>query len=218
MARALLPTTALFLVIAAGLVHGKWTRRWAIGHEIEAAAARLKHVPDRVGSWEGKSLELSRDQLLMAEIAGYVSRRYEDHRRRDAVSILLVCGPAGPISVHTPDICYAGAGYEPTGPPVRKSLPVGPGGHPAEFWHAIFSKRNVPVPVTLSILWAWSSDGHWEAPDNPRLSFASRPALYKLYVIHELIAPEDAMDQDHPVTEFLNPLLAELDRSLFENR
>jgi hypothetical protein len=214
MPRALPLAIALALIIAAGLVHGQWTQRWTTSHAVETAVARLGRVPMNFGDWRGRSLEMDREQLAMAEIDGYVARRYVDRHGAAAVTILLVCGRPGPISVHTPDICYAGAGYEPTGPPAKQSLPNGPSGTRAEFRHALFGKLNAAVPSYLRILWSWSADGAWEAPDNPRLRFAPRQALYKLYVIREMDTAEGQLDGD-PTLEFLQTLLPELGRSLF---
>lgn len=213
--RALPFATALVLVVAAGLAHGRLIQRWSRSHAVEAAAARLGRVPMILGDWQGQPQEMDREQLTMAEIVGYVVRHYEG-RRKAPVTILLVCGRPGPISVHTPDICYAGAGYEAMGPPSQQSLPVGSEGRPVEFRHAVFRKRNAPVPTYLRILWSWSSAGTWEAPDNPRLRFAPRPYLYKLYVIREMTTAEERLEDD-PSLEFLRTLLPELERALFSN-
>jgi len=215
MTRALPGATALILVIAAGLVNGHWTRRWSTSHAVESAVARLGRVPMSLGDWRGRSLaKIGREQLAMAEIDGYVARRYEDRRGEAAVTILLVCGRPGPISVHTPDVCYAGAGFEAKGPPARQSLPFGPSGRPAEFRRVVFSRPNTVVPMYLSILWSWSSAGAWEAPDYPRLAFASRQVLYKLYVIREMATAQEQLEDD-PSLEFLRDMLPELERALF---
>jgi hypothetical protein len=208
---------ALALVIAAGLVHGRWTQRWSASRAVEDAVARLGQVPTNVGAWQGRLLEMDREQLARANIAGHVARRYGRRDGTAAVTILLVCGLPGPIAVHTPDICYAGAGYELLGAPATLSVPDGPGGGPAEFRHAVFGKTNSPVPSYLRILWTWSADGSWKAPENPRLAFAPQRALYKLYVIHEMDTSEQRVEDD-PSLELLRSLLPELERALFQNR
>jgi hypothetical protein len=214
MPRAFSFVIALALVIAAGLVHGQWTQRWTTSSVVETAAARLGRVPMTIGDWRGRSLELNREQLFMAEIAGHVARCYENRLGRTAVTILLVCGRPGPIAVHTPDICYAGAGYEPLGPPVRRTLPIGPSGTPAAFRHAVFAKSNTAVPTYLRILWSWTADGTWDSPDNPRLAFAPHWALYKLYVIRTMDTADEPIEDDPGLT-FLQTLLPELKSALF---
>jgi hypothetical protein len=214
MRRTLPMATALVLVIAAGLVHGQWTRRWGRSDAVESAAARLERIPLTLGDWHAQSETLSRRQLEVAEIAGYVARRYENRAGKGAVTILLVCGRPGPISVHTPDICYAGAGFEPLQPPSRVTLPGDSSDPPAEFWSAVLSKPGASGPTHLRILWSWSATGAWEAPDNPRLAFAPRQVLDKLYVIRTLSAADEKLETD-PSLDFLRVFLPELERILF---
>ena len=45
----------------------------------------------------------------------------------DATALIL-CGRPGPVSIHTPDVCYRGLGYEPTGSPSRWDSRVEAGG------------------------------------------------------------------------------------------
>ena len=214
MPRALPLVTALVLVIAAGLVHGRWTNRWTASDAVEKAVSRLERFPMILGDWRGRSLEMNGEQLAVAEIAGCIARRYENAQSKAAVTILLVCGHPGPISVHTPDICYTGAGFGPTGPLGMLSLPIGTTGPPAAFRNAVFAKNSAAVPTYLRILWSWSADGAWEAPANPRLRFAPRQVLYKLYVIRELATADDRLEGD-PSLDFLRTLLPELGRVLF---
>jgi hypothetical protein len=201
------------MVAATGFFHGRWTRRWATPYAIEAGVAALRRVPLTLGDWRGRPFELGREQLAVAEIDGYVARRYTDVRGV-ALTLLLVFGRPGPIAVHTPDVCYAGAGFESTEPPAERTLRLGPDGRVARFRYAAFGKTNSVAPVYLHIYWAWSSDGTWEAPDDPRLTFASRQALYKLYVISET-ATAERRPEDDPSLTFLQTLLPELERDLF---
>jgi hypothetical protein len=214
MIRAVPIAAALTSVIAAGVVHGLWTQRWTMSRAVEIAAAALGRVPTSFGDWRGRPLELDREQLEMAEIAGYIARRYENQSRNMAVTFILVCGRPGPISVHSPDVCYDGAGFEPLGPPKLLSLPIGNLGQTGRFRHAVFSKPNAALPTHLSILWSWSADGAWDAPDDPRLAFAPRRALYKLYVIREMASVGEQFE-DEPSLGFLKSMMPELEKALF---
>ncbi|SIN67712.1 Protein of unknown function [Singulisphaera sp. GP187] len=216
MLRSLPMVAALILVIAAGIVHGRWTQRWTVSHAIEEAAAKIDRLPTTLGDWQGEAFELDRKQLELAEIAGYVARRYTDRIQGDVVTILLVCGAPGPISVHTPDICYSGAGFEPIGAPREFSLPSEPSSPPAQFRNGLMVKTSTPVPAYLRILWSWSASGNWEAPQNPRLTFASKDVLYKLYVIREQTSADERAEAD-PSPRFLRLLLPELQQILFDH-
>jgi hypothetical protein len=218
MTRALPLVSALALVVAAGLVHGRLTRRWTPSRGVEAAVARLGRVPKAVGDWECRwpDFEIGRAQQETGEIAGYVVRRYRDRRTGDVVTLMLVCGAPGPIAQHTPDFCYVGAGYDLTGPISRRTLPLGRSGNPAVFRHAVFGKTTSAVPTYLSIFWSWSHAGVWEAPESPRTEFAPRQALYKLYAIRETATAEGRLE-DEPIMEFLKALAPELEQALFAN-
>ncbi|WP_237722551.1 exosortase-associated EpsI family protein [Singulisphaera acidiphila] len=207
-------TIALALVISAGVVHGRWTHRWTVSHAIEDAAARLDRVPLTLGDWQGEPMELDRKQLALGEIAGYIARRYVNRLNQDTVTVLLVCGSPGPISVHTPDVCYVGAGFELSGEAGLFSVPRESSFPRAEFRNALLQKPSVHWPTYLRILWSWSAVGPWEVPDNPRLAFASRQVLYKLYVIRQPTSADEPVEDD-PSPRFLRILLPELERVLF---
>jgi hypothetical protein len=211
MTRTLPVVAALALVLACGLVGGRWAARGSKPLEVEAAVARLDRIPEVIGDWRGRpAMALDRRVLAMAEIAGYVSRRYEDRRSGAAVSLLVVCGRPGPIAVHTPDICYPGAGFAAVGPPAPQAI------GPAEFQVAIFGKPAAAVPTYLRVFWSWKAWGggrRWQTPGNPRLVFAPAAALYKLYVVREMASAREPMAAD-PGREFLRALLPELERAL----
>jgi hypothetical protein len=133
-------------------------------------------------------------------------RRYVRQGGNDAVLVILMCGRAGQMAVHTPDVCYRGAGYEMAGTQSQQTLPGG-----ARFWTARF-RPATPTSPELAIHWAWSAEGRWQAPDSPRLTFAGQPYLYKLYVVREASAAPGA---DPVITGFLQELLPVLDEVLF---
>ena len=206
--------TALAVVIPCGVVHGLWTDRWVVSAEPGASAAKLSRLPLTVGEWEGEAVAVDAGGRGAAGVAGHLARRYRNRVTGGVVSVLLVCGRPGPVSVHTPDVCYGGAGYDLADPPTRFAAPPGSAARPAEFWVADFHQVGSAVPARLRIFWAWSAAGAWQAPDNPRLAFARFPALYKLYVLREVTAAGERPEDD-ACAAFLRPLLSELDQCLF---
>jgi hypothetical protein len=214
MLRILPLITALPLLLAVGLAEGFWTNRWGSSAELEAAAARLADVPLNVGEWEGEARELDERQITKAGIRGYLLRRYLHRSTGSTLTILLVCGPPGPVSVHTPDVCYSGAGYALTAAPVRQSL-AGDAIDPApDFLSARFRKQGAIVPEFLRIRWSWTTTGRWQAPDNPRFAFAGSSHLYKMYLIHQPIGSEERPEDD-PTESFLRSFLPKMQRALF---
>jgi hypothetical protein len=204
---------AIAVVVSSGAYQGVWSHRWTASREIAAAVARLDRVPREFGDWVGVDAKIDERELELAEIAGHVSRRY---RRRDgaAATILLVCGRTGPISVHSPDICYAGAGFELEAAPAKYDAETGTPPRPAGFWVGDFIKRESAVPQRLRIYWSWNATGAWAAPESPRPFFAGSQSLYKMYVISEPTGPASAAGGD-PSAALIRDLLPVLRRALF---
>lgn len=197
----------LVVVAAAGVVYGIQTDRWGPSSQLEHALSRLPRLPSVIGDWQGEDVPHDAAELDRAGgIKGAVFRNFRNARTRDSVSTLVVCGRGGPISVHTPDICYAGAGYRQlTDAEVRE---VAVDGHKHAFWVARFGKPGVGA-TQLEIYWAWSRDGQsWEAPANPRMALARLPALYKFYVVRHFV-PGSREENVDTCREFLQRALPE---------
>ena len=210
MSQKLAVVAAVLLLLVSRLGLDAWLSRVQDSGAPDQAAARLDKAPMTVGSWQGQALPpLDPDDVKQARLSGYLLRRYHNPTTGDALSVLLVCGRPGPVSVHTPDACYGGAGYDMDGQPARCSLSLPAGAKPATFWTARFRKSESPVPQDLRIYWSWNARGAWEAADSPRLAFAGAPALYKLYIVCDA-APEGK----DPGEEFLTNFLPELQNVL----
>lgn len=209
-----LPLAALAaLSLAFGVGYGIETERWHPSPELDQALARLEAVPREVGDWKSTDLPFEPEEFTRAGIKGTVFRRYQNGRSGAVVSVLLVCGRGGPISVHTPDVCYAGAGYRAIGDQEKRVVAAGPGGEAATFKALRFAKPDAVVPTQLEIYWAWSRGGEFESPDEARFSFGRAPALYKLYVVREC-GPNARAAKDNACEEFLRRALPEFRRAL----
>ncbi|HWG42135.1 MAG TPA: exosortase-associated EpsI family protein [Gemmataceae bacterium] len=194
-----------------GFGHGLVTGRWNISEDPEQTAARLKSVPITVGDWDGQEDSLDARDVEAADITGHLVRPYVNRRTGDRVTLLLVCGRPGPVSVHTPDVCYRATGYELMEQPAHYTSPTLPD---AEFWATRFQKVRAAVPEHLRIFYSWSAKGAWSAPENPRLTFFRQSVLYKLYVIRQMASGEEPLEDD-PALAFLHVLMPELQKTLF---
>jgi hypothetical protein len=216
MRKPLAITVLAVAVLAVGVAHGLQTDRWRSGPGLADAAGRVAALPARVGDWEGTDdPSVTPDEMARAGVKGYVLRRYVNRDTGRAVNVLLVCGRSGPICVHTPEVCYGGAGYELAGEPRVKEIPAADPDTPAgRFLTARFKKSGNRTAAALDISWGWGADGRWDAPDNARLAYVRQPYLYKLYVIREAPAAVRP-DADESPAEFLKLLLPELRKTLF---
>jgi hypothetical protein len=196
------------LLILGGVVHGVWTNRWGRSEEAHQAAAKLDGISLKLGLWEGQRQTLTAAQVSqLQDVSGHFLAKYENVRHGNSVLVFVVAGRPGPIAEHTPDICYQAGGYKMTGNR-RVSEPGG------DFWTAVVAKTQAADQKRLRIYWAWGSRGEWSAPDNPRLTYAGQPALYKLYLIHEATSLDDTADEE-PCRDLIKKLLPELQRALF---
>jgi hypothetical protein len=211
--RALPALAATVLVFGTGVIPGMWQGRWAPSRQLEEATARLRVIPLTVGGWEGKDLTLEPEVWSATNAAGYVYRTYVNRGSGAEVILFIECGRPGPVAVHTPDVCYKGNGYEVVGGRGKYAVAAAAPGQPHELWVAKLQKEDPAGPRRLRIFWAWSVEGAWQAPDNPRLTFARHPALYKLYVVHKLARPDEPLEGD-PAGEFLKLLMPELQKYL----
>jgi hypothetical protein len=210
-----LPTAlAIALILLAGLAHGRRTDRWGVDHRLAEGIERLPRLPLDVGGWRGQDIPADPAYLKGLERGGMkaiVSRRYVDRHSGDAVSLLAVVGPVGPIATHTPETCYGNAGYELAAPAVRYFPPDGR----ASFWCGDFRKADSPVPAGMRIFWAWTPDGRWQAVESARASFAAERVLYKVYVVRDALETARPRDDD-PGPRFLQALLPVLQATLFD--
>ncbi len=171
---------ALLLVVAAGFAHGKVTGRWESNAKLTDAAARLSQIPTSFGEWSSADVTKNSEELAVAEAAGYLCRHYRHARTGEEVTVLLLCGPPGPISVHPPTACYRARGYQLLNDPQLTDLATER--RDDQFQLAEFRGQSTLTEDRVAIMWGWSVAGQWSAPESPRFAFAGEPALYKLYV------------------------------------
>lgn len=226
---------AFLALLIGGLVHGFWSDRWRSPEELERARSRVNNVPLDIGAWRGQllasdleastpavaeaaaanraalNMKADPDSFVQAGAQSYWVRSYTHAHTRQSFLVILMCGRPGRMSVHTPEVCYRGAGYEVAADPTRLDVRAA-GDKLGELWTARFLKRQ-GVQTDLRLFWAWSLQPPWQAPDNPRWTFRGQPYLYKLYVSHEVPEP-GASSLDQPALEFLQQFLPSLNGTL----
>jgi hypothetical protein len=208
------PAAALVLV-AFGVVNGLWTDRWGVPPDVQAAADRCSRLPLEIDGWHGEDQVINERVRALAGIAGYIRRDYTHPINGTVVSISLICGRPGPISLHPPEVCFSGVGYQLVGDKDKYQATSDPAG-PTEFWNARFDKQGAQLE-SLRVYYGWSDGGNWSAPppETARVTFARSKYLYKLYVIHHHLSPADRSLKDDPaLDDFLRVLLPELRKCL----
>ncbi len=213
--RRLLPVAAAVVVLLfSGLVHGVWTDRWAAAPDLNEAVARMDALPLQLGDWEGEALPGK--GRPNGGLAGALARRYVHRASGRAVTVFLGCGRPGPVSIHTPDVCYAASGFE-VDTPKEFLLPNDSAARGAIFYTSRLVKTKAADKTELRIFWSWNAGGKWQVAENPRFAFVREQVLYKLYLLREAgtganPGPADA----EPCLELMNVLLPALDRALMD--
>ena len=174
--------------------------------QLDEAAARVALVPIVVGDWHARNDATEDRAFEQTGAKGYWMRHYVNQKTQTSVLVILMCGRPGRMAVHTPEVCYSGAGYELQNQPAPCAIKSD-----AHFWTAQFTKKS----GRLRLYWAWNAQGGWNASAAPRWQFRGEPFLYKLYLSRDL-GPDETVTPESDVTaEFLRRFVPELNRTLF---
>jgi hypothetical protein len=215
----------LVLTTGSGTVAGRLTNRWGPPPDRAAAAERLARVPDTFGDWRLLvEAPLEEGVAEMLQCAGWRNRSYRNRQTGDTVHVSILLGPPGPISVHTPEVCFTSQGHHLAGPAVARSYLVssetpadrsnGPDPRPiAQFWKATFDP-DLGESTTLIAYYGWCDGRSWRAPRHARLAFGGLPYLYKMQLATK-VARRPGHQLADPCDDFLRQFVPALDRSGF---
>lgn len=191
------------LVVGGAVVNGAATQRWAAFEPDPALTRRLEALEVRYDDWPSAEIPT---EMPVNERSTATSRRYASATSGRSGMVTLISGIPGSVSTHTPDVCYPGSGYRTVRAARRETVDL-PGRPAATYYVADFEKKTATKQDRVRVRWAWSTDGEWVAPDNPRWQFAARlarvPVLYKLYVVTPLPDDADPPDDDPTARGFV---------------
>ncbi|MCE9529765.1 MAG: EpsI family protein [Planctomycetes bacterium] len=200
---------AAIVLTLSGIVHGMWTNRWA-PTDVNEGKNLLEGLGAELGDWKtGDFLKINPAELPANTRCD--SRRFMPSKTGKPITVSITSGSPGAVAVHTPDVCYLGAGWKLRGAVSKQSTPL-PDGKSASFWVADFTKTNATGSESIRIRWAWTADGNWQAPDYPRWIFARAPILYKLYIVQQL--NDDDLTREDPYRKFVADLVPVLSKQL----
>lgn len=200
----------IILVLTSGILHGLHTHRWVPPPPLDQYVDRLAKIPDAFGDWKaetgtsdstpagmylhtdpatGKSSYRFQDDLRMHGIQEYVYYIFKHRKTTETYQVLVVLGRPGPIASHTPDVCYRGSGFTPIGEQKRADETITEGEFKGKVIPLNYMKFRPPITrpdaTELEIRWAWMTPSKGlETPASPRIEYATAPALYKVYIIH----------------------------------
>ena len=190
------------ITFTTALVHGRWTSRWGAPQLMTLQAEVLQRLAKDFGPWQMiQASELPQAVRGILQCADYRQAVYRNRDTGEQVLCTLLLGPAGPMSVHTPEICYTSIDSEALGP--RRRVQLSPGVPQDSFWMVQFREVHEPSVGILRVYYAWNEGtGSWTAAEEPRVTFGGHPFLFKVQVSTTLPESAETGSQD-PAHDFL---------------
>jgi len=212
--RTLLLTLGVALTLASGLLHGQLRQRWGQNARLLAEARDLAQLPLALPGWRfQEARDMSPEALEMLQCPGYIQRVYVNESTGQAVNLAVLVGPAGPMAVHTPEICYSSREYSILQSRQRAVFPAGPS-QDDELWTLTLGSPGVHGGQ-VRVYYGWSDGGAWLAPEQPRFSLAGRPYLYKLQLATILPRHGQSDGGNDPCAQLLEEFLPVFRQHLF---
>lgn len=205
--RTLAPSLAVAaLLVAVGVYHGMATDRW---RDAAAAANPGTALGLSFGDWQGQILPRDANDDPKTSI---LHCRFTHAKSGQWIMTAVSTGKPGYVAVHNPEHCYLGSGYKIVDS-IRDYALAMPNGDDSHFWTGHFQKKKATGVESIRIYWGWTTNGQWQAPDYPRLYFAGRSVLHKLYFIHAFTGNESP-DELHSYEEFMRQYVTQLNQQI----
>ncbi|MCP4193558.1 MAG: exosortase-associated EpsI family protein [Planctomycetaceae bacterium] len=215
-----LPIAVVLVVLVVGtIIEGNYSDRWgkAQSYKLDQFTEAVNRVPKSFGHWTSVDDEINQKEFEASNCTNCISRTYTN-REGEVVNVYLVSGTGRHVTIHTPDWCYVGAGYEIVDGEAQQytdakatNLEV-----PPEFLTAIFRKEDPINPTEhIRIFWTFSDDGIWRGPRMPKPTLGSKPAMYKIYMITN-VHSGGADVATNPTLKFAREFLPIINGELFK--
>lgn len=199
------------LTVAGSVMHGRMTDRWGERPDSRKAGDAVASLPLAFGSWErvGEDAKLDENVQTLLRCYGSVNRTYQNVETGERVAIALLAGPSHTLVVHSPEVCYSGAGYTPK-TMTQAKVNVPENDEIAEFRRLTLQSNDI-VEQKLLVYYGWSAGDDWKAPEDPRWSLGHAPYLFKLQAA--AVVADDSNEED-VVARFLADALPTLRTTL----
>ena len=179
-------TVIVLITVGVTLYTGADWGRWGSLRGLDEARALLKNLPMQIGDWVAeKEGELDSTSITMLRIQdSYVFRSYKNTDTQAFVRVTFMVGPAGRITVHSPEVCFGGKDYKMESARERVEFNVLPLSSDKEtidtFWKVNYVGQSLDTNNLISFYYAVSPGDAWKAVEHPRLTFQKYRYVYKL--------------------------------------
>jgi hypothetical protein len=175
---------AIGITLTTAILYGRWTHSWNTA-AAEPAATVFQNLPHEIGPWKlEESLEIKPSALEILQCNHYSQGWYRNGDTGERAMLTLLLGPPGPMSVHTPEICYSAVDFIPVAE--RQRVKVRPGVEDDTAWMVQFNSAHDLQAGITRVYYAWSDGTHWTAAEEPRVTFGGQPFLFKVQILTQL--------------------------------
>ena len=214
-----IPLIIVAVILAAGTyVEGNKSDRWgdAKSEKLDRFTELVTTVPIQIGDWVGRDDEINQEEFEASNCTACISRTYTNTEGQ-SVNVYLVSGTGRHVTIHTPDWCYVGAGYDKVEDPHQYKIQMGAADsdNDPEFLTTVFRKEDPLSKQEIRIFWSFADNKNWAGPKQPKAVFGGRPAMYKVYLI------TDANDvgwaiESNPTINFVKEFMPIVNDILFQ--
>ncbi len=125
-----------------------------------------------------------------------ITRRYVDRGTGVGLDVVVLYGPTSDMFIHTPELCYPSAGYEPLPGTAERPIDVG-GGASVPFRSLAFGKGEAGLLDVQEVYYSLWYDGRWTTRSTTPRASMRIPGMYKVQVSRRASGPR-ARDLDNP--------------------
>ena len=196
------------LTIIPALFDGQRRFRWGEDSEVAELTKRLDQFPTELGEWKTSAdVPVAQSAVDLLRPIKAINRIYVNSPRQLSAHVFVLLGPTGPTAAHTPEICFNARDYRLTDKP-KMTRVDGDSGNDSECMSSKFQSRNAAGSF-LNSWHAWTTDGTWEVPENPRFYFANNRYLFKVQVAISYDGSEEEENQ-----AVMDQFIADIEQSL----
>ena len=206
------------------VVGGNWGWWGKMRQAMREAATVIEKIPKSFCDWEAAADDepLSQVAIEQLELADYVVRRYTNRTTGETVSLILMIGPTGRLTAHTPQICFGGRNFLLDSPPIPVSFPYEGdeentsehSGNKDVLAKVVFKNQSVSGGAKL-FYYGVSTGKEWMPITNSSRTDLQRCRfLYKLQ-LEAFISEENSGDNDL-IARFLRTFLPQIRSELVE--
>jgi hypothetical protein len=176
----------------------------------------LADLPMDLGAWKGRETTLDPRIVRGSGSTDIITRRYVDQGTGVGLDVVVLYGPTSDMFIHTPELCYPAAGYDPL--PGTVERPIGGGGAgPVPFRSLAFTKGEGGLAETQEVYYSLWYDGRWTTQSTSPKASRRIPGMYKVQVCRR-ISTRERRDLDNPCEPFLASLVAEIESRMARGR